>query len=437
MNRTLSIRNITLLAVFTVIVVASPLLFAQVTSPTLIRVDQSQLPLYNESNQNIVNTRLAEGSVIRLPNPVLENIVYDENGEVAMAETLLVWHTLAADNKKLLPRMVGGKLAYPVKVLLASDSGFDVESREALGYVTLGQLTKPNAFNTVRAAADAIPIVVPKKDSEASALLDEVTQTTLDEAITEQAEEGVVDIETTSPESSLRPVIRPETMARPLTAAPSANSQFVCENNYSRNYARTNCFTQKGMTLVEKAEHIMGDLEAVNQLRGPRSPIDPRFSLCIARRESNLAPNADSGRGDWGLFQIRDTTGEDVLKNYGMVTPGFQQYDKKNEYRALKRAMVKSPMAQADLHQSVVIEKARIIDFVKGTNIRQRLGNGSMRVQDYQMLADYYNASSARRAYSRAIASCYRAMLSVADEYGRIRSGQKGNLKAALDKATH
>ncbi len=457
MNRTIYYRNLIVFFLFVAVIFVTPYVFAQqVTSPTLLRVDNVSTQLLNRDNPNQLNTTLEEGSIIRLPNPIVENMVYDENGGIAMAETLRVWHTLAAGDPRLMPRMVNGRLVYPVQVLQATDETFDSQSRDSVGYIALSDFLRPHSFNTVRADEDLLMNQPVQADREP--ILggpEETTQSGGPAPVTspddfpflsgEDDTTGPVSGplsggETTAPTTSLRPQLRPDRPAEPpaipsnIANAPSLDRQFNCNNSWSGNYSRTNCFAQNGMTLTEKAEHIMGDIHALNSMR--ELTIDPRFSVCVAYRESRFAPNADSGRGDWGLYQIRDTTGEEAIANHGMVTPGFENFDRASEYRSLRSEMVDSPLAQADIHHSVVVGKAAIADFLRGTNIRQRLGNGTMRVEDYQILADYYNASSHRRQYARAVANCYRAMLSVATEDGQIRSGQASALAGALNLAT-
>lgn len=461
MNRTLYYRNLAVFIIFVAVIFATPYLFAQsVTSPTLIRIDGARTQLRSRDNPNQVNTTLTQGTIIQFPNAVIENMVYDSNGNVAMAETIRVWHSLAAEDQRLLPRQVNGRLVYPVKILASNDAGFNANSRDSVGYVALADFLRPGSFNTVRADEEVVTPTEPDNPAPApildnSGVADETTTPVVYEELpflTNEAggsETTVPEGSSLAPSTSLIPVPRPRPENPEVTApvvnppaipsnianAPSLTGGFECSGSWSRNYSTTNCFAQNGMTVKQKAEHIMGDIHALNSMR--ELSIDPRFSLCIANRESGMAPNASSGRGDWGLYQVRDSTGEEAIATHGMVTPGFEQYNTRGEYRALRDRFPSNPLAQADVHHSVVIGKASIADFLRGTNIRQRLGNGTMRVEDYQILADYYNASSNRRAYARAIANCYRAMLSVATEDGQVRSGQESALVSALTLATH
>ncbi len=449
MNKTLYYRNLAVFVVFVAVVFATPYIFAQsVTSPTLMRVNNASVELRNRDNANQVNTTLGQGTIIRLPNPIVENMVYDSNGNIAMAETLRVWHSLAAEDQRLLPRRVGGRLVYPVKIVQSDANGFAANSRDSVGYIAMADFLRPGSFNTVRADEDLLmaepvnpapePVLSDDDDNLVTPVAEDLPFTTGDVAGGAGSETTSPDSSSLAPDSSLRPpeASRPEPPAIPsnIANAPSLDNEFTCQSSWSRNYSSSNCFAQAGMTLQDKAEHIMGDIHALNGMR--ELPIDPRFSVCVAYRESRFAPNANSGRGDWGLYQIRDSTGEEAIANHGMVTPGFERYDSESEYRALRDRMPSNPLAQADVHHSVVMLKANIADYLRGTNIRQRLGNGTMRVEDYQILADYYNASSHRRQYAQAVANCYRAMLSVATEDGQVRPGQSSALAGALNLAT-
>ncbi len=157
MNRTIYFRNLFLFLMFVMIIFVTPFVFAQdVTSPTLLRVDNANVQLRNRDNPTRTNTVLSQGSVIRLPNPIAENLVYDGDGNISMVETLRVWHSMAAEDERLRPRQINGRVYYPVKVLMASEEGYDVNGRDSVGFVAMADFLRPLSFNTVRVAAEVV-----------------------------------------------------------------------------------------------------------------------------------------------------------------------------------------------------------------------------------------------------------------------------------------
>jgi hypothetical protein len=90
--------------------------------------------------------------------------------------------------------------------------------------------------------------------------------------------------------------------------------------------------------------------------------------------------------------------------------------------------MLRSTLAQADLHHSVLKEKAT------ATNLINRINAGSQDVSLYRTLATRYNGTGPRATrYGNRVAACYEAMLRIASRDGRITN--PSGLQAALNRA--
>ena len=196
-----------------------------------------------------------------------------------------------------------------------------------------------------------------------------------------------------------------------------------CNNTRYRRRGYSNHSCLRRMSLKEKAQLVMDDILEINRLR-PEFNIDPRFSLCMAYRESGFAPNAQGASNDSGMYQVTDSTAKGVLKRYRPVIPHFSKL-RQNQYKA---AMLKSTLAQADLHHMVLFEKA------SHANLIDRVNRNPEDVRLLQKLATRYNGDGTRaRRYGQKVARCYRAMQQVASIDGRIHN--PSGLKQALRKS--
>ena len=207
--------------------------------------------------------------------------------------------------------------------------------------------------------------------------------------------------------------------ATPVFKTPSPQNTlesyvFNCGNTIYRknNYQRHSCL--RSMTLKQKAELVMNDISKINQLR-PELRLDPRFSLCVAYHESGISPNARGASHDYGIYQITNSTARYVLNMHRPVTPFFDQYRRRQiSYR---RAMLRSTLAQADLHHSVMLAKA------KQEYLLERINRYPEDTRLLQRLATSYNGDGPRaRRYGRKVAQCYRAMKQVASINGDIQN---------------
>ena len=164
MSRAIYYRNLLIFVVFVGVLFATPYLFAQTTSPSLMRVNNARVQLFNRGDINQVNTMLEQGAIIRLPNIITENPVYEESGELDIYETLSAWPTFAEQYfedcrlkghavrkcSSMYPRQSGDKILYPVKIFAnPGDEGFDPNSSQAIGYVDLTAFLNTGSFNTV------------------------------------------------------------------------------------------------------------------------------------------------------------------------------------------------------------------------------------------------------------------------------------------------
>ena len=178
------------------------------------------------------------------------------------------------------------------------------------------------------------------------------------------------------------------------------------------------------MSLEQKARLIMNDISIINQLR-PGLYLDPRFSLCVAYRESRISPNARGSSSDYGIYQITNSTARHVLGMHRPVTPSFEKYQR-SQYR-YRTAMLQSTLAQADLHHSVMLAKA------KQENLLRAINRNPENAHLLQRLAISYNGNGPRAIrYGRGVIRCYQAMKQVASRGGHIHN--PSGLQRALNR---
>ncbi len=449
MNKAIYIRNLFIFLVFVAMIFATPFVFAQVSSPSLIRLTNTQMSLHSFDNIERVNYSVPSNSIIQLPDEVSQEAVYS-NGQLNLRETLRNWLRLAEQNRTLPPRMgPNGRYLFPVRVINNPLTTTNLNPRESIGYLDLIALSQnPNRYSTVRmnlqeevdADADKNPSPIINNESStgsqfynedvygSSIVVEETTQSETNETTTSDGDQEVT---TVSP-----PTTSPRPVARPFAAQPEdldGRQNFRCNNSWDGSrYASTNCLSRTYDDFRDHVQHVLSDLEAINQLRAPRVPVDPRFSICIAYKESGLSPNAvnnDSGGGAWGMYQVRNSTGREALAAYGSVVEGFQQYDSGSDYMNFRAAMLNSTLAQADLHHSVILKKAEY------AGLLQRMGNGSMTFNNYHTLAERYYGGAGRTTYANKVINCMRGMAELVSEYGQIAPNVTGDqLRSVLQR---
>jgi hypothetical protein len=436
-NHLFYINRITLLFVFTLV---GPWSFAWQTNQPLANVGSnhsdpsasvfirlgSDLSMNFRSGQNLSESRalLGPGSVIQIPTHVAR---FDQNGQIDLGLTLEYWQQLARyqrqnqglshlqeiawDCQRLgldesggqCGNIRNGELFFPVRVVRDSSGRVNTDSSERYGYLALDFLNTeidPSRYQTMYTNLESALEVSPPPPITAA-------------PPTPPSGGG----ETTTNEP-------PPAPAAPPAAADNVNN---CNNTQyltsRQNFARHSCLANR--SVQQRAELVMRDVNRINQLRTSFN-LDPRFSACIAYRESHMHPNAKGGTPDWGMYQVIDSTGRSVLRRNRPVTPGFAQYQ--NNWVQYRDNMIRSTLAQADLHHSVLKEKAT------QHNLIGRINAGSTDVSLYQTLATRYNGSGSRaRHYGQRIANCYRAMQQVATRDGRITNPAR--LQAALNQA--
>lgn len=372
---------------------------------------------------------LEPGSIVQIPTHLAQ---YNQAGELDLTETLRHWQNLAqyqqknqgfshlqsqawdceqlGESENAQGRCQGvrnGELFFPIKVVRQGHDRTDISKDEQYGYMALDFLDTEVDPSRYRAGAMTLE----------SALQSTAPVTGGQETTGSSTQGG----ETTSQESvplPPNPSLRPE---------PAATNVYNCSNTTyltsRQNFTRHSCL--RNMNLRQRAELIMKDVLKINQLRNSFN-LDPRFSVCIAFRESNMHPNALGGSPDYGMYQVINSTGSGVLRRHPPVTPGFSRY--KNSWTAYRDNMIRSTLAQADLHQAVLYQKALEHRLVS------RVNQANNNVDVYQTLATRYNGSGpAARNYGRRVANCYRAMLNVANRRGQITNPSR--LQAALNKA--
>ena len=456
MTKTIYIRNLLVFILFVAILFATPFVFAAEESAPNIRLGNIELPMNSRYHLQQQQTVLGANTVIQFPDVVAQHMVY-ENGAFNLSKTIGLWHDLARDGRA--PGMRGG--LFPVKVIESPNGAVDTESKTSIGYVDLGiLLSNPGSYRASRSDIDEIE---PEVEVEPASPISTVDESNLGSGTYDDDVYGsyyeVDDVvsgggqEDTAPSDAtvvdpVHPNTRPVTRPRPFVGqqdALQAQASFRCENEWERNhveYPVNNCLSRHyGDDLRGKVQHILNDLEAINQLRAPRVPVDPRFSICIGENESKLSPNATNG-GAWGMYQVRRRTGEEAISNFDPVVPGFEHLNTAGEYRTYRERMLTSPLAQADLHHSVMLKKAEY------AGLLQKMGSPQgLTMTDWKKLARRYNASTRmvtrnevtqeyKYHYANMITDCFRALQPLVNEYGQIADGVTSReLREALNKA--
>lgn len=426
----LNYKKIALFLVFFIFVFISPFVFAQdsnepiasteMSNSSFMRFKDLHMNFRNWDDIEKVNTVLGPNSVIQFPAGVT---VYNQNG-IDFNATIEQWIRKSQEDPKYsefrplyrncpngeeeCPGVDTFEIYLPVKVVKASDPNYDVNGRQSYGYIALDYIKRKvaqNRYQTVRTnLTEALKITDESNDGE---------------KVISGGEETAGDSDATSPRA--REVVqRIETdLNRKI---------YNCDNTRYRRtgYEANSCLTRMGYNLRQKAELVMKDVLEISRLRTPPFKIDPRFSACMAYRESRFSPNAVGGSPDWGMYQIINGTAREALRYHNPVIPEFQKY--RNRWDDYRTQMLRSTLAQADLHHSVLYRKATYGNFVSKVN------NMSMSDQDYRELAARYNGSSHKATYARAIVNCFVAMRKVADRNGNV-TGSESSLRAALNKA--
>lgn len=415
-------------AIFSSLLINSAIAQSETSANVFIRLKDVQMNFRNRDNIQDTNTVLGPGSVIQIPSGLAK---FNQDGTINLNATMEYWIEYAQYQRQMLgatalePRtwacpgtdddikecngVTNGELFFPVKVVRASDSKFDTNHRDTYGYLALDYLRTqidPSRYETVHTTlANAMNVeeILASNQTEVRG--------------GDSAYEGNSEVTRNEP-----------TTAPPTTEAPATTPRSVinCSNTSytSSNYQNTSCL--KNLSLTEKAELVMKDVLEINRLR-PSFNLDPRLSACMAYRESRFSPNARGGTPDWGMYQVIDSTGTGALRANNPVTPGFSQY--RYNWRSYRDNMIRSTLAQADLHHSVLKQKA------DASGLITRINAGSTDVSLYKTLATRYNGSGSRAEhYGSRIASCYQAMLSVANRNGKV-TGSAQALRKALDRA--
>ncbi len=387
------------------------------SSPSFIRFRCTNMNFRSLDNLKEVKTVLGPNSIVQLPNfPGLGIQVheYNQDGSINFDKTIENWLQMAKyrsselRSRHLIPKRQDGELYLPVKIIQASDSGFNTRGRNAYGYLALDFMRKkvnPRCYEaTTRVSEEmlSVPQIIGGESVSNGEFNDQPSETTNSGNITGRYVEHREDSDDLS-----------------------KSRIFNCHNTHYRRhgYSRHSCL--RSMNLEEKARLVMEDVAQVNKLR-PELKLDPRFSLCIAYRESGISPNAQGASNDSGIYQITDSTARDVLRMHNPVTPFFRRH--RGNQRRYKQAMLKSTLAQADIHHSIILAKA------KREKLLHRINRNPEDTRLLQILATRYNGSGQRaRHYGRKVSRCYQAMKQVASADGQIHNSS--GLKRALRRA--
>ena len=386
------------------------------SSPSFIRFKCANMNFRSFEDLGEIKTVLGPKSIVQLPNfPKLGIQVheYNQDGSLDFDKTIENWIQMAKHrsselgSRHLIPRSFRGQLYLPVKVIRASDSRFNTNGPDAYGYLALDFIRKkvnPRCYTaTTKISSEMLSeneIIGgrPVSNGEFNGQHSETTHN--GDFLDPEQRENFGDL--------------------------SQSRIFNCDNTrYRQNgYSRHSCL--KDMSFEKKAQLVMKDVSKINELR-PGLKLDPRFSLCIAYRESTFSPNAQGSSNDSGMYQVTDSTARYVLEKHRPVIPHFSKYRRDQQYKA---AMLRSTLAQADLHHMVVYQKA------SDHGLLDRINRNPEDVRLLQRLAVSYNGSrKSRRArrYGQKVANCYRAMQQVASIDGEIHN--PSGLRKALERA--
>lgn len=462
-------KCIYLFAAFILLVALGPFALGQQSKPiantelsanSFIRFkDNINLKCRDPKNLKNVKTILGAGSVLQLPAGVTEyNDGNGGDGSINFNETLVQWQKKA----NVDPQYIHHRARYvdcggngrdvvqcsgtdtsepmlPIKVARASDPTFDNSGFNGICYVALDYLKRNvsrSRYQTVRTNLQSALAITNESDNGETVISGgEETAGDFDTGYIDDSLEVVGGDEVTSVETitnpidvSLRPHVRPDT----YSGFRCSDTQYI-----SSGYQNNNCFARANLTQKQKVEIIMKDVIEINRLRGDMQ-IDPRFSACVANRESQLSPNAKGGTPDYGLYQIINSTAKRALEKENPVTPGFSVYRHRwagtSSQPGYREMMLTSTLAQADLHHSVITGIAKW----KGQYSRLRGPISSHRRVDYYNIARIYNGGNSYRnrlptCYGTAIISCYDKMKSAATSSGRVFDSNK--LATALHAA--
>lgn len=430
----LNYKCIALFLLFSALVFIAPVLFAQdgdvLTSSELsgnsfMRFKNLRMNFRNWDDPSQTNTVLGPDSVIQFPKGVT---IYNQDGGINFNATIEHWvrksnsdpayhnhrprYLTCPDGQEECPGIDTSEIYLPVKVVKASDSTYDTNGRNAYGFIALDYIKRNIArdrYQTVR--------------------------TTLEDALkvtnTSDNGETVISGGSQSAGDEITSVAPPQRRVAPAPVVVHETRNCNDTTYKTSGYVTGNCLARKGMTLKQKAELVMSDVIEVGELR--RAHIDPRFSACIAYRESQFSPNAKGGTPDWGMYQITNRTAQRSLQQHEPVTEGFARY--RNHWTDYRNAMLTSTMAQADLHHSVLFAIA------KNRSMGGRMNQNRLTESDYSRLALIYNGGrdtnqrppAAARCYSRAIMNCFAKLKNVSSPNGSIHGS--ANLTSILESA--
>ena len=347
---------------------------------------------------------IGRGSILQLPDSF--GVFQGSTGQLDLGATLANWENNTRDGRysALAPKPCAGTMCVPVRVHKSSNPNI---ADGTIAYISL-QYIKEN--------------INPSRYTSGRTELEITTNIANGETTTDPVVDGG---EVTTPDTS-------------DTSTDISTSEVLnCNNTVYRssNYGRNSCL--RNLSMTQQAELVMSDIIKVNQLvraaatRGNFN-LDPRVSVCMSFKESSqsngrggvtLSPNAKGGTPDWGMFQVIDSTGRGVLRRTPTVTPGFSGLSW-IEYR---NKMLKSTLAQADLHHNVLYHKAR------ENNLLSSINAGTESTEVYRTLAKRYNGSGARATnYGNKVASCYSCMKGIATRAGKITNS--GGLMGCLNR---
>ncbi|MCB0377645.1 MAG: hypothetical protein KDD33_04070 [Bdellovibrionales bacterium] len=375
------------------------------TTKSFLELGNVNMRFRHRDSRDVVGV-LPKGSVIQFPDGVS---VLDTNGQIDFAATIRNWTNKANNDPKyaaLKPTSgCGGEVCYPVKIIKSPNSAIDTQGRESIGFVALDYILR----NVDKAQYRTRRAQVSEVANFNTEFPDSPNAGKFTGGGGETTDNGGVDKDD-----------------KDNGAGPSGTQNvYNCSNTtFTRNYANTSCLRNK--SLASRAELVMRDVLQINKLRPQFTP-DPRFSACISYRESHFHPNAKGMAGEAGMYQVIWSTHTYVRKHVKSVTPGFVGLSASQE----KAKMVRSTLAQADLHHAVLYRKATYMNAVNSAS------KGESEAL-YKKLAVMYNGSKTKYTYAARVTSCYSCMKGIYTRNVGKKSGySEGKLKSCLNKASH
>ena len=450
MNRTIFLRNFAIFMLFVLMLFITPFVFAsephQMTSITIsdgyidgvAKKAGLQFRARDGEGGRILREPLVAGTTFRIPTAVLK-LYYSEPQSAGglkgnLNKILEIWKDalgddletpkvieVDGDNVKIPAlRVQGDKAMFPVKV--ETDNSQRIQAGK-VGYINLQALADYPSFMRNYGDKHDNHMEVDRRLRESPFANVKLPDDFF--VVEENNDDGQAAGDGTTTEEE------PPTIVEEMHFRTSTVGQRNCENRADRDgvqrYKRSgsiyenSCF--KGKSNSWMASIIMNDIISINSHR--EFKLDPRFSVCIAKKESDMHPNAKGADDERGMYQIIPGTLGGALAKINPVTSGFEGITNRWDY--IKK-MINYTHAQADLHHEVVRAAAKSIS----QSLLNRVSSGNASLNDWERIANRYNGGAsargetngANKGYGTRIMKCMREMQKSVTRNGNITNTQ-------------